>query len=249
MRTARRTPSSRTLKTDYGKKQDCETILEIGGAIVSEAEIATLGIVLSRPPLRAPVLAQHTLGYRFSARPQDRAGYFKALLEVTDLDEFRSAVAALEKENEVVPGPLIIKLEAATAIPAARKNLRPLLAKVPGASAIDFAFAAACRELIESFGETAPTDHATRLARVEEILAEKRARTFALKGLIAKPSLHGLKRLTSSMRNSPSTLPNARRSMKRRAVSPAFSVKRSLCPPLLAQRAVSIAPYAALMKA
>lgn len=176
----------RTLKTDYGKKQDCETILEIGGAIVSEAEIATLGIVLSQPPLRAPVLAQHTLGYLFSARPQDRAGYFKALLEVTDLDEFRSAVAALEKENEVVPGPLIIKLEAATAIPAARKNLRPLLAKVPGASAIDFAFAAACRELIESFGETAPTDHATRLARVEEILAEKRARTFALKGFDRK---------------------------------------------------------------
>jgi hypothetical protein len=66
----------RTLKTDYGKKQDCETILEIDGTVVPESGIAALGIVLSQPPLRAPVLAQHTLGYLFSARPQDRAGYF-----------------------------------------------------------------------------------------------------------------------------------------------------------------------------
>jgi hypothetical protein len=52
------------------------------------------------------VLAQHTLGYLFPAKPQDRTGYFKALLEVTDLDEFRNAVAALEKESEVIQGPL-----------------------------------------------------------------------------------------------------------------------------------------------
>src|SRR6516165_1249036 len=91
----------RMLKSDYGKKQDCETKLEIDGAAVSQTDLAGIGIVLSQPPLRAPVLAQHTLGYLFSARPQDRAGYFKALLEVTDLDEFRNAVA---KECEVIPG-------------------------------------------------------------------------------------------------------------------------------------------------
>src|SRR5258705_7341782 len=112
----------RTLKTDYGKKQDCETKLEIDGAAASETAPAGIGIVLSQPPLRAPWLAQHTLGYLFSAKPQGRAGYFKALLEVTDLDEFRSAVTALEKESEVVPGPLIVKLEAefASAVDAVR---------------------------------------------------------------------------------------------------------------------------------
>jgi AAA domain len=174
----------RTLKTDYGKKQDCETKLEIDGAAVSEIALAGIGIVLSQPPLRAPVLAQHTLGYLFSAKPQDRAGYFKALLEVTDLDEFRSAVAALEKECEVVPGPLIVKLEAA--IEVAGKHMRPLLAKVPGAAAIDEAFAAACKDLIEAFGETAPSVHAARIDKVEAILGQKRAKTFPIKGFDRK---------------------------------------------------------------
>ena len=77
----------RTLTTDYGKKQECTTALTIDGAACGEAGLAALGIRLSQPPLRAPVLAQHTLGYVFSAKPQDRSSYFKALLEVTDLDD------------------------------------------------------------------------------------------------------------------------------------------------------------------
>ena len=174
----------RTLKTDYGKKQDCETKLEIDGAAASETALAGIGLVLSQPPLRAPVLAQHTLGYLFSAKPQDRAGYFKGLLEVTDLDDFRSAVAALEKEFEVVPGRLIVKLQAA--IEVAGRHLRPLLAKVPDAAAIDAALAAACKNFIEDHGETAPEDHAARVDKVEAILAEKRAKTFAVKGFDRK---------------------------------------------------------------
>jgi len=144
----------RTLKTDYGKKQDCETELEIDGAVAAETALAGIGIVLSQPPLCAPVLAQPTLGYLFSAKPQDRAGYFKALLEVTDLDEFRNAVAALEKECEVIPGPLIRKLEAA--IEVAGRHLRPLLAKLPDATAIDAAFSAACKDLIEAHARLRP---------------------------------------------------------------------------------------------
>ena len=175
----------RTLKADYGKKQDCETKLEIDGAVATETDLAGIGIVLSQPPLRAPVLAQHTLGYLFSAKPQDRAGYFKAVLEVTDLDGFRNAVAALERESEVVPGPLIVKLDAATEV--AGKHLRRLLEKVPDAAAIDEAFAATFKDLIETHGETAPEDHAARIDKVEAILAEKRAKTFAVKGFDRKP--------------------------------------------------------------
>jgi hypothetical protein len=172
----------RMLKSDYGKKQDCETKLEIDGAAVSQTDLAGIGIVLSQPPLRAPVLAQHTLGYLFSARPQDRAGYFKALLEVTDLDEFRNAVA---KECEVIPGPLIVKLEAA--IEVAGKRLGPLLAKVPDAAAIGAAFSAACKDLIESSGENAPKEFSARIEKTEALLTEKRAKTFAIKGFDRKP--------------------------------------------------------------
>jgi hypothetical protein len=88
----------RVLKTDYSKKQECETVFTIDEQPANEAALAALGVVLSQPPFRAPVLAQHTLGYVFSARPQDRASYFKALLEVTDIEEFRNQVAALGNE-------------------------------------------------------------------------------------------------------------------------------------------------------
>jgi DNA repair exonuclease SbcCD ATPase subunit len=111
----------RALKNDYGKKQDCETILQINGKAAIEADLAGLGIILSQPPLRAPVLAQHTLGYMFSARPQDRASYFKALLEVTDLEDFRNQVAALENDIVVPADPLVGKLELASTIAEAGK--------------------------------------------------------------------------------------------------------------------------------
>src|SRR3546814_9405282 len=109
----------RVLKTDYSKKQDCETVLHIDGKAATEADLAALGIVLSQPPLRAPVLAQHTLGYMFSARPQDRASYFKALLEVTDLEDFRNQVAAIEKDIPAPAEPLAAKLETAAGIAGA----------------------------------------------------------------------------------------------------------------------------------
>jgi hypothetical protein len=177
----------RVLKTDYSKKQDCETILEIDGKAASEADLAALGIILSQPPLRAPVLAQHTLGYVFSARPQDRASYFKALLEVTDLEEFRNQVAALEQDVTTPAAPLLAKLEIAAAIWGAGKHLRPLLIKVPSGAELGAAFSACCKELIETQGEAAPANDKEKFARLESILAEKQSKTFALKGFDRKP--------------------------------------------------------------
>lgn len=177
----------RTLKTDYGKKQDCETALTIDGAESDEAGLAVLGIRLSQPPLRAPVLAQHTLGYVFSAKPQDRASYFKALLEVTDLDEFRGQVAALEKEIVLPESPLFGKFTLAAAVPAAAQHLKPFLLKVPGEAELAAAFSAAFKDLIEASGEAAPAGDAERKARVATLLAEKQAKTFAVKGFDRKP--------------------------------------------------------------
>lgn len=170
----------RVLKTDYGKKQDCETVLRIDGKSATEADLVALGIVLSQPPLRAPVLAQHTLGYLFSARPQDRASYFKALLEVTDLEDFRNNVATIEKDIAVPPDPLIVKLEAAAGIAGAGRLLKPLLGKMPTPAGLETALAACCKELIAIQGETPPADPGALFVRLAAILADKRARTFAL---------------------------------------------------------------------
>ncbi len=40
--------------------------------------------------------AQHTLGYLFFTRTQDRATYFRKILEITELGDLRGAVSALD---------------------------------------------------------------------------------------------------------------------------------------------------------
>jgi hypothetical protein len=177
----------RTLTADYGKRQDCQSTLEIDGKPATEQELLALGITLSQPPLRAPVLAQHTLGYLFSARPQDRAAYFKALREVTDLDAFRTAVAALESALRTPDLPALTQLAAAAGIAEATPALAPLRTKAPAALEVAKACAAATAALIAANGETVPADAAARLTRVEEILADKRARTFPVKALEKQP--------------------------------------------------------------
>ena len=88
---------ARTLVEDYSKsKTGCTSKLEIDGQLATEADIrSVLGILLSQPPLKAPVLAQHTLGYIFSASPTDRAAYFRAVLDTQDIEDFRLAVSQL----------------------------------------------------------------------------------------------------------------------------------------------------------
>lgn len=95
----------RALVSDYAAPSDCSSVLKVDGATVDSLE--SVGIYLSDPPLRAPVLMQHTLRYAISARPQDRADFFKAMVEVQDLELFRDQIAALvDGLQSPVPGPL-----------------------------------------------------------------------------------------------------------------------------------------------
>jgi len=75
---------TRTLVKDYTADKECVTELTIDGNVATD--LSSLGITLFDPPLRAPVLLQHSLRFALSARPQDRTDYFKGLLEVQDLD-------------------------------------------------------------------------------------------------------------------------------------------------------------------
>jgi hypothetical protein len=68
----------RVLEADYTVEDECRSQLTIDGAVVND--LSSIGIVLADPPLRAPVLLQHSLRFALSARPQDRADYFKAVL-------------------------------------------------------------------------------------------------------------------------------------------------------------------------
>lgn len=177
----------RALTTDYGKKQDCQTRLEIDGKVAAETDLPALGIVLSQPPLRAPVLAQHTLGYLFTAKPQDRATYFRALLEVTDLETFRGAVAALDQELKAPDDPLIAKFKAVLAIPETQLDFLLVQVGLPTAAELEQAFSGALSTLITAAGEAVPATLPERIASLETILAEKRTKAFPVKSFDKKP--------------------------------------------------------------
>jgi hypothetical protein len=176
----------RTLVSDYAKRQDCQSVLEIDGAVADEDDLVALGIILSQPPLAAPVLAQHTLGYLFSAKPQDRATYFKTILEVTDLDELRSNVAEAGAEFIPEDDEIWQKLCAAADIAQAKPFLTPLLTSVPDKKELRAALDSAISAILGAAGVDVPKMPAERLAALETLLAERRAKTFPVDGFERK---------------------------------------------------------------
>jgi hypothetical protein len=177
----------RTLTADFGKREDCKSSLEIDSSPASEADLARLSLALSQPPLRAPILAQHSVGYMFSVGPQDRANYFKTLLEVTDLDAFRTAVADLDRALEPLEAPALVKLQKAESIPGVGNGLAKLRGELAGSPIAKAAVATALRSLIEGAGRRAP-DGLTELANAAGgLLEEARGKTFPLRLLGSRP--------------------------------------------------------------
>jgi len=172
----------RILTADYGKRQDCDSRLEIDGATASEDDLVRLGISLSQPPLRAPVLAQHTLAYIFSVRPQDRATYFKTLLEVTDLDQLGNDIS--ERSEDLAPpdDPLLVKFDTCTHIPAVKDTLEELARALPGLATFEGSLSEGASALIVSVGEEPLETLPERLTALERILADRRSKTFPVRG-------------------------------------------------------------------
>lgn len=176
----------RILVSDYAKRQDCTSRLQIDGAEADESDLAALGIVLSQPPLQAPVLAQHTLSYIFSVRPQDRATYFKTLLEVTDLDELRSDIAGSADDLKPPDDPLVTKFDACAELPALKPALSTLTKKIPDLATFTIRISDAAQALIETAGEDVPDSLEDRLAAIATILADRRSKTFPVRGFERK---------------------------------------------------------------
>ena len=168
----------RILTADYTKKQDCKSRLEIDGKTATKQQLATLGITLSQPPFAAPVLAQHTLSYIFSVRPQDRATYFKALLEVTDLDDLRNDIAGLSSELAPPQDSLLSKFDTALTIPSLKAILGALQSEIPDTASVATILDAGANALITAAGKQMPPTPTEGLAAVEWILNERRSKTF-----------------------------------------------------------------------
>lgn len=171
----------RVLTSDYAKRQDCTSRLEIDGALATESDLANIGIALSQPPLQAPILAQHTLGYIFSVRPQDRATYFKTLFEVTDLDVLRNDVAGLTSEVALPSDTLLSQFDRCAAIPVLRPALDSVLHTIPNLPTLMSKINDAARLLTEACGQEVPEGLDDRLAVIERILAERRSKSFPMR--------------------------------------------------------------------
>ena len=176
----------RILTSDYSKKQDCTSRLEIDDAVATEDDLEKFGIVFSQPPLQAPVLAQHTLGYIFSVGPQNRSTYFKTLLEVTDLDILRNDIAVLAGELNSIDNPLVTKFETCASMPNLQPSLGAIRNNIPELVTLTTSLEDAARALIESNGEPVPETLNERLTAIETILANIRSKTFPVRGFEQK---------------------------------------------------------------
>ena len=102
------------------------------------------------------MLAQHTLSYIFSVRPQDRATYFKALLEVTDLDDLRNDIAGLSGELAPPDDPLLTKLDPLLSVADLKPVLSALGSTIPDLPALIARLDTGAHALIAAAGAQVP---------------------------------------------------------------------------------------------
>lgn len=172
----------RTLVTDYSKREDCSSRLEIDGVDATRADLESVGIRLSLPPLEAPILTQHTLSYIFSVGPQDRSTYFKTLLEVTDLEDLRSEIANLSGTTKFEAGPLIGRLAECGRAPLINGHLENISDVPLGLTTVETCLNNAAQALVEEIGEEDPESIDERLKIIESALTDLRSKTFSFSG-------------------------------------------------------------------
>lgn len=169
---------TRTLVSDYPKRGECVSKLEIDGSEATESELFELGIVFSQHPYIAPILAQHTLGYLFSAGPGDRADYFRNLLEVTDLAKLRDTVADLAKGIKPADNPIWKKFIAAATIPEAQQHIEILKTTIQSKNDVAAILDNAVKAVLETAEVDIPLTVSERVLALKTLLADRRKKKF-----------------------------------------------------------------------
>lgn len=168
----------RVLDGDYARKQQCQTTLTIDGAVHSD--VAPLGIPLAEPPLKAPVLFQHSVRYALSSRPSDRLAYFKALFEIGDLDALSGALSNVVTALQRAETPVDRDLTAAVADPLFAEELKPLQSAKPRADVTRSAVSAALANALSHLGGDVNTGQSLeeRVVLLERMLDNRSQRAF-----------------------------------------------------------------------
>jgi DNA repair exonuclease SbcCD ATPase subunit len=168
----------RVLDCDYARKQDCRTTLTIDDAV--HADVAPLGIPLAEPPLKAPVLFQHSVRYALSSRPSDRLAYFKALLEMGDLDVLTGAVSSVVAGLQGAETQAERDLVAAAADPLFADELASLRSEKPSGPRTRAAVHSAMGRALGHLGETVHGDQsfAERFVALRRVLDDRSQLAF-----------------------------------------------------------------------
>lgn len=171
----------RTLSDDYKKGSlGCTSTIEIDGQSCQENDIQSqLGIKLFPSPLSAPVLAQHTLGYIFSAGPNERAAYFRAVLDTQDLEDFRAAVAAISAQIVAPSLKEIGLLQTVEAMPELGKAAAAIR-KSKSQADVEKNLLASTTAFLTNLKITPQSQLAAQAAQIEQELQNRRAKSFPL---------------------------------------------------------------------
>ena len=178
----------RVLVRDFEKRGSCESKLEIDGNAATQDELRKLGIVLSAPPMQAPILLQHTLAYLFSAKPGDRSAYFKALLEVADLDDIRKEILDALGAFSTPTYPLQEKLDRLKEIPSVLAVLKTHFKDKPDVERVRRGLERAADALLRDAGDTSRGETTTAIEDLRKTLVDRQRAVFPV-DMFLTPSL------------------------------------------------------------
>ncbi len=176
----------RELMCDFGHGTECVSRLFIDDQ--PALDLAAVGLPMSDPPVRAPVLLQHILRHVLSTLPKQRVDYFKALLSLTDLDLLQERVkvarSALERE---APGVMLAAVATLSRTPAAdaAAKIQALAGGAPDAGTITAVVDAA---LLSAGGVLLGKSSASRpelQIALDEVIAAQREESFPLRAFTA----------------------------------------------------------------
>ena len=177
----------RTLLKDFEKRGQCDSRLELDGRTVGQDALHGLGIVLSQAPMQAPILLQHTLSYLFSARPADRSTYFKALLEVADLDDLRRDILGAIKTFGAPPYKHQSKLEVLKGVPVVLNVLKVHFRRMPSEKQVRHGLELSAVALLEEVGAKTTDNHASPVDQLRRHLEERQRSVFPVSYLRTPP--------------------------------------------------------------
>lgn len=177
----------RTLVSDYAKRKSAVSTLTLDGTEVDEGDLSKIGVQLSEPPTRAPILMQHTLSFLLSAQPKERSLYFKRILDVEDLEQLRSTILGLETDS--IDSPLLQAMDALLDEPQLKDIVCRLDERPLSETQVRGVLAEGTTVVLKRAGLEAPDGLDAKRFAIESALEARRAATFPIMMLEGSPGI------------------------------------------------------------